>query len=963
MTDHGVRTHRIAAPDCVDHTARLILEAAAGRMPDLSDIIVVLPHLFLARPISERLAQLAARALLLPRFTTFGALARSVPLAQTVLPEPRRQALLHDALRGTPWFRAGSLWRASDELLALIDELERYAPHGAKAIEAALGAGRLLDMEAQLVVRLGTALNADGGDGALPPLAAYRLQLEQFEACAPLFVVGVERFGLIERDLLDRYASRQPVHVVQSALSFEDSPRAALLASAWPEATGPLAPHGDQPAPVTLATRAKRLVETNSTSAARDWIQLCDAPALESQAQAAVLQIQRWLAAGMTHIAIVAQDRLTTRRVRALLERAGVLAKDEAGWRLSTTAASTVLMRWVDALSSEFGYRELFDFLSSPLVSADSAEFERQRALADIDAVARKKNWVRGLSQLRQWVSEALPRAHANAVLARIARAAQVFLGESGAESAASAASVESAVFAASAESAAFAPGAESAAPAASAESAAVAAGAPRGPRRNTLSRWIELLERSLHLLGVDQALAEDAAGQQLLARLAERREQIKQHAARYTFSQWRDWLGHDLESAYFLDTSVDSPVVITQLANMRLRAFDALVVVGADEEHLFGAPPAGFFNERVRAQLGLPTHAERVQEQLRALCESMLLARAVLFVWQSASEGAPRSASAFIERLLALHECAYGGEALRDPVLQGLLDAVQAHDSVGVSASPPPRALPPPSLLPSRISVSAYQSLIKCPYQFFAGYVLGLKQGDEVREEMDKRDFGHFVHAVLQRFHARHPLLQSVPRAEARAELARIAQDELARWQQRSALNRAWRLRWDDLADAYLDWQAQREAQGWRWSEAEIDREVTLALASGAALTLRGRIDRVDARAAADGAEYALIDYKTRDPAKLRAEQKKPGEDVQLPAYATLYGGEVAQAGYLSVDQDEVKEITVENIAVLAASNVERLREVFDAMHAGAALPAQGVSEVCKHCEARGLCRRDVWV
>lgn len=944
MTGHGVRTHRIAAHSCVDRAARLILEEAAGQLPDLSGAIVILPHLFLARPLSERLAQVAGRTLLLPRFATFSALAQGQPLARTVLPASRRLALIHDALRGTPWFRAGSLWRASDELLTLIDELDRYAPQGARAIEVAAGAGRLLDMEAQLVVRLGAALNAEG-DEALTPLAAYRMQLEQVDPRAPMFVLGVERFSPIESEFLDRYASNQPVHVIQSALSFADSPRAALLASAWPEAAARLE-CADQPTPEALVLRARRLVAAHPTSAAGEWLQLCDAPALESQAQAAVLQIQRWLAAGMTRIAIVAQDRFATRRVRALLERAGVLAKDEAGWRLSTTAASTVLMRWLDTLSSEFGYRELFDFLGSPFVSADSAASGRQRAIADIDAAARKKNWVRGLAQLQQLVRDAAPRADANAVLARIAQAAHVFLGEP---------RVDSAGFTAGTKSAGF------------------AAGAPRVPGRNTLSRWIELLERSLHLLGVDQALTKDAAGQQLLARLAERREQLggqesarygaaRAHATRYSFAQWRDWLSHDLESAYFLDASVDSPVVITQLDNMRLRAFDALVVVGADEEHLFGAPPAGFFNEGVRAQLGLPTHAERVREQLRALCESMLLARAVLIVWQSASEGAPRSASAFVERLLALHQFAYGGDTLRDPALQALLDAQQPRAPASASALGAPRALPPASLLPARISVSAYQSLVKCPYQFFAGYVLGLKPGDEVREEMDKRDFGHFVHAVLQRFHAQHPLLQSLPRESARAELAHIAQDELTRWQQRSALNRAWRLRWDGLADAYLNWQAQREAHGWRWREAEIDRDVTLTLADGSALTLRGRIDRVDARAVDGATEYALIDYKTRAPDTLRAEQKKRGEDVQLPAYVSLYGTEVAQAEYLSVDQDEVKEVTIPNIAALATSNVERLRELFGAMRAGAALPAQGVSKACERCEARGLCRRDVW-
>ncbi|MBL0038622.1 MAG: hypothetical protein IPP36_08500 [Nitrosomonadales bacterium] len=75
---------------------------------------------------------------------------------------------------------------------------------------------------------------------------------------------------------------------------------------------------------------------------------------LEQEARAAEVQIRRWLLAGKKNIAIVAQDRLVARRMRALLERAGVLVCDETGWKLSTLSVSTVLMRWLDALQSDF---------------------------------------------------------------------------------------------------------------------------------------------------------------------------------------------------------------------------------------------------------------------------------------------------------------------------------------------------------------------------------------------------------------------------------------------------------------------------------------------------------------------------------------------------------------------------------------------------------------------------------
>jgi len=38
------------------------------------------------------------------------------------------------------------------------------------------------------------------------------------------------------------------------------------------------------------------------------------------------------------------------------------------------------------------------------------------------------------------------------------------------------------------------------------------------------------------------------------------------------------------------------------------------------------------------------------------------------------------------------------------------------------------------------------------------------------------------------------------------------------------------------------------------------------------------------------------------------------------------------------------------------------RLIDLFDALHEGAPLRAQGVAETCAHCEMAGLCRRSFW-
>src|SRR6185503_3952703 len=165
----------------------------------------------------------------------------------------------------------------------------------------------------------------------------------------------------------------------------------------------------------------------------------------------------------------------------------------------------------------------------------------------------------------------------------------------------------------------------------------------------------------------------------------------------------------------------------------------------------------------------------------------------------------------------------------------------------------------------------------------------------------------------------------------------------------------------------AYLDWQRGREAAGWNWQGGEVKKEVALTTPRGAALALHGRLDRVDSRGRAGeenvspSRDYAVIDYKTRDPLALRQALESPGEDVQLPVYALLWGAPVAEALFLSMERGEVREVGIEHdVAALAQAERERLGQLFDALAAGAALPAQGTEPVCEYCEVRGLCRKN---
>ena len=65
---------------------------------------------------------------------------------------------------------------------------------------------------------------------------------------------------------------------------------------------------------------------------------------LHDEADRASACVLNHVAAGRVPVALVAQDRLLTRRVRAMLAGRGVAVRDETGWTLSTTRAASSLM-------------------------------------------------------------------------------------------------------------------------------------------------------------------------------------------------------------------------------------------------------------------------------------------------------------------------------------------------------------------------------------------------------------------------------------------------------------------------------------------------------------------------------------------------------------------------------------------------------------------------------------------
>ena len=917
-----------AGEDFLDRLALTILaqHADAVRAGDLSAVLILVPALPIAAELRAALLRVAPTPMLLPRFDTLPHWVESMPLTGIAerTPDAERLVLLYEALRERRWFDEAALWGVAAEMGVLFDELTTASvtmPIDESALLAQLQAAYALRdseplaFEARVVHALWGALVAAGhvdraADyarrmAALTALTTISGPADAAPLIGPLIVLldapPAESLDPAEQAFLVRYGQDHALAVFHpEPRGIASSSLLETLAAAWPE-------RSNDEMLVPLVERAAALVLTCPESPLIARLHLVATAGREQEAQAVVAQVADWLNAGLRRIVLIAQDRLTARRVRALLEREAVLVSDETGWKLSTSRAAAAVDALLETVAAGAYHRDVVDLCKSPYVFSDVGEAARMAAVFALDAAIRRASVRAGFSRMRRCLLQSdadVSETLAIAMLERIEAACALL-----------------------------------------------------GARPAPLAQWLARLYRALEQLGALEPLLADAAGKVMLDLFDDRRRELAASTALFSFSAWRDWLNRELEAATFRDAGISSPIVVTPLNAVCMRRFEAAVLIGGDAQQLAPATNGQFFNQSVRRELGLRTQADGERELRRDLELLLATVPRVMLTWQAERDGEANLLAPEFALLSSLHQVAWGDDLQRPPLPargEPAPDAVTAPDTTSMALPAAPLAL-----IPARISVSGYASVVACPYRFFARHVLGLGEMDEVTEEMDKSDFGSLVHRVLERFHTRHPVITALDETFALSELLACVAEVFAPAVEENFLAHGWRLRWEKRLPAYLAWQREHEAQGWRWTAAETRVAHKLSLRDGAMLEFYGRIDRVDLN---ESGEAALLDYKTQT---VKAIRDRLPEDVQLPAYALLHGNAV-QAAYVALDDEKLQAVSavdanqVGALTRLAQAHGERLQNAFDALRAGAQMPAHGVDGVCRYCEMRGLCRRD---
>ncbi|MBL1260837.1 MAG: PD-(D/E)XK nuclease family protein [Thiotrichaceae bacterium] len=953
-------------------------DLAPRQRGDLTHCIVLLPTLNAIAPLRRQLLKqanaLGIPALLGPTINTLrGWVEATTPASSERLSAQGCELMLVEALEKFPnLFGSSSPWSLSESLIKLFDELTVHhitlpddVDSFIKQLEQAYSSDHhsdnnpvteisALSREAYLVHTLWQAWHhQQREESVIDPQSDYieRLatNLAGITEQAQLYVAGYYQLipaekqwlnALIERGQLqlvlqgnndndvaaDDYHPDAVIHSLLNGLpavgqaEARQSNYSALLDQVYP----PLAKNQQSCQTAPLAERAKTFAKQHPTSPCNESIHCYQASSAEQEAVAVVTRLREWLHSGKKRIAVVTEDRRLARRLRALLERESITLKDHSGWALSTTRAAATMERWLEAVEEDYDQQPLLDTLKSPFVfSAQPRETFNKTLYRFEQDIVLHENIARGMSRYRNAIEvrqRRLPWSHVDT------------------------ASVHALLN--------------------SLEAAAAPLLSFIDNQSHSPTAMLDALQESLSSIGIWQAYRNDLAGDAIITEINAMRHAIKGRSLKINWSEFRTWLGRALERANFA-AQENGQIQLLTLEQSNLQQFDAIVIAGITQEHFPGQKESSpFFNDSVRHALGIPPASQGLATRFYHFRRLLEAAPNFLLTCYSDEGGAASTPSPWLELLQRFHQLAYG-EKLHDGGLAQRLAAYKQQQAAqpidGLNAAPAPAPIVPRALIPKNISASSYQKLIDCPYQFYVSYCLNLRAADEIREALQKSDYGEHVHHILQRFHdpqgkeAFQLPVDNDHRDAAIEHLNAISQRIFKQDLEDNYLHRGWLQQWLAIVPHYIDWQIER-AQTWQVSAVEQSAKLETL---DPLFDIKGRLDRVDH--SAEGT--SVVDYKTGIPARLS--DIEAGEAVQLPFYALLSDPAPHRVEYLALAKEKVKTAGVlegEHLASLAEQNRVRLKQLMAEIHDGKPMPAWGDETTCGYCDMQGLCRKQAW-
>jgi ATP-dependent helicase/nuclease subunit B len=291
---------------------------------------------------------------------------------------------------------------------------------------------------------------------------------------------------------------------------------------------------------------------------------------------------------------------------------------------------------------------------------------------------------------------------------------------------------------------------------------------------------------------------------------------------------------------------------------------------------------------------------------------------------------------------------------------------------------------------MPVSMSPSADKALRDCPYRYYVRSLLGLRKLKGFEEGFDASLAGQTLHKILRNFyHAMKSEAQksSTPittelelrHAWMQDQLTLISEQVFKRLIEGDARVLGVLRDWQKQIPSFIQWQLDREAQGWQFHDAEVkvgfDLPFTDVDGNERHIRIEGYADRFDV-SVDDPRLASVLDYKNQSFTKVEQRSEVVLDDPQLLIYARasnesnkIPGRAVSAAEWVALKADVKKDgngaersVVVAEMPELMQVFSEQMTEDVQSLWSGKPLTAFAPDSVCQYCEARGICRKGMW-
>lgn len=933
-----------------DALAQQILGEHPQALPDLSQIHILLPNAQAITQMRLSLGKQANQAFLSGFIGSLGQWINQYieppAHAKKQISHATRQLLLLEALKLHPdLFSTDNHWQICDSLLELFDELSLsqhqwlndttpvWIEHLSHAYQAEQSVAHL-NQEARIIQTLWQAWQQQLDAMQISDEAStlkHRLQSDIPQSIKDyhIYIVGMEQLSPLEQAWCEQLSSIATVKWITQGDIPEKPARLAEVKNTGQDKASLLNDIYTQSFSFHERTKRYATENANLEDFFLNKIKLFDAQSAEQETQAVDLKIRLSLLAGKNNIAVVTENRKLARRLRALLERADVKIQDTAGWALATTSAATILERWLECIEQDFAYQALLDLLKSPFFCLAENYDEHLSLVYRLEQdIILHENIANDLERYKSAIKNRRDRLNLN-----ISSSAEQLLTLI--NKIESAASPLTELF--------------------------------NNQQNTTPDIWIKTFINSIEELGLYQQLSNDIAGMRVQQELEKLSHSHSTASPEMDWQDFRTWLGSMLEREQFKPHNQSSAVKIMNMQQAQYCQFDTLIIAGANIKSLPGSPSQlPFFNQSVRQALQLKNWHQQKNYSFYQFQQLLLSADDILITWQAEKNGEWMQASPWVSSLLDFSQHAFQ-QSLYDEKLGYLTSKIKPvtarNDTLMNQLQAVTQAKPTlnPELIPTEFSASRHQRLIDCPYKFFAADTLKLKPLEQISQELMKREYGEKVHLILQAFHQqcdklpapfKHALTEQ-NKIQALTHIENLSVLVFETHTEDSIQHRGWLARWIQTAEAYIDWQIQRQQE---WDIFQLEQKAESMPEKD--IKLVGRLDRVDKQ----NHGFSIIDYKTGNTSS--QQDIDSAENIQLTSYALLMD-DICNVIYLKLDKGEARQTGIvegESLDSLKTDTLHRLQAIVTDIKSATPLPAWGDAKTCSFCDMQGLCRKQIW-